>query len=75
MAVRGAVLEDLPASIPGMIARDPRTGDWLLILSSRLRDPASRCDTFNALVRKLDEWERRGYATAEARQYLRRAAG
>lgn len=69
MAVHQAVLRELNPAIGGLIIRDTRTDDWLVILSPRTT-AGERCTIFNQLMAQLDEWDRLGHSTAEVRAYL-----
>jgi hypothetical protein len=70
MAVRKAVVRELRAAIGGLIVRDTRTGDWLVVLSRHIRPGEERCAIFNSLMAQLDWWERQGHPTDEVRRYL-----
>lgn len=69
MSVRRAVLRELNPAIGGLIIRDTRTADWLVVLSPRTA-VGERCVIFNQLMAQLDEWDRLGHCTAEVREHL-----
>lgn len=74
MAVHRAVLRELDPATGGLLIRDRRTGDWLIILSSRIT-AGERCMVFNGLMAQLEAWDRQGYSTAEVRAALSEMAG
>lgn len=74
MPVRRTTICDLGAAVYGAIVRDRATGDWLIVISSRVGD-RSRLQIFNSLMAQLDEWDRRGHPTHEARRLVRRWTG
>lgn len=69
MAVRRAVLRELNPAVGGLIVRDARTGDWLVILSPR-SSAGERCAIFNSLMAQLERWDQQGHSTTEVRRYL-----
>jgi hypothetical protein len=69
MTVRRVALRELNPAIGGLIVRDRRTGDWLVLLSPNIT-VGERCRVFNQLMVQLDEWDRLDHSTAEVRARL-----